>query len=178
VKIAVVGAEATGKSVLAASLGKALGLPILAALRESLLKQSGYHTLFEWVAGGNSWASLVAEQAERESQLTAGIVDSGVIDLHASFQRWGWSATSPDRAERLRDLVVAQARGYDKIIVTPPRLVAGFAGGRFRNSAHNQQLARLIDSFLRDAQLPAALHVLADGDFEARHAEALAFVAR
>lgn len=175
-RIAVVGAEATGKTVLAEGLAAALKLPSLPAQREALLQAAGYHTLFEWVAAGHSWASLVEAQARREASFADGVVDGGVIDHYCLFQRWGWNVTSPDESERLRDLVVAQARRYDRIVVTPPRLVAGYAPARFRNAAHNLQLARLIDAFVRHAELGGRVCTLDDAAPEARLAQALAFV--
>jgi hypothetical protein len=177
VRIAVVGPEGTGKTMLAAALADAFQLPLLASLREPLLHDSGYHTLFEWVAAGHSWAALVAEQARREAAFGDGVVDGGVLEQFCLFQRWGWNATSPDAVESLREAVLTAARRYDRILVTPPRLVAGPASARFRNSAHNLQLARLLDALVREGGFEARTCALADAPADARVVQARSFVA-
>jgi nicotinamide riboside kinase len=173
VKIAVVGPEATGKSVLAAAIGDALQLPVLGSLREPLLQKSGYHTLFEWVAAGNAWTTLLEKQAAREAAFSDGIVDTGVIDLYCWLQRWGWNSVSPDAFERLRDVVLTRARTYDRIVVTPSRVVAGPQGPRFRSQSYNDQVARLLSAFVEEASLKNAVTRIDDAGSPQRIEQAL-----
>ena len=173
-KIAVVGSEGTGRTLLATGISEALNLPLLPSLRESLLQKSGYHTLFEWVAAGHHWSELLVEQAAREAKLDVGIVDNGVLDLCCAVQRWGWSELSPDRFEALRKTVIERARSYDHIFVTPSRIVAGHLGARFRSQSHNLQIARLLDALLAEAGLAQRAHNIVDGTIEQRLDQALA----
>ena len=168
--IAIVGGEGTGKSTLARQLGEAMSLPVLAPLKEGLLAESGYHTLFEWDAATHELEGLVARQAEREATLENCIVDGGVIELYCLVQRWVWHRLSPARFERTRDAAVRAAARYDRVLVTPPRVVAGPAPGRFRSEPHNRQVKRLIDAFLGET---ATKHSsIADVATDARLAEA------
>ena len=170
--IAIVGGEGTGKTTLARGLGEALGLPVLAPMKDRLVAESGYHTLFEWDAATRGLEGLVASQVERESALTACVVDGGAIELFCVVQRWAWHRLSPAASERARDLSAHAAKRYRRVLVMPPRIVAGPAQGRFRSLPHNLQLTRLVDAFAREEALPCA-HV-DDAPVEARLAQALA----
>lgn len=170
--IAVVGGEGTGKTTLARRLGEALELPVLEPMKDRLLAESGYHTLFEWDAATRGLEGLVASQAEREAGLAACVVDGGAIEIFCLVQRWAWHRLSPAASEQVRDLAARAARRYQRVLVMPPRVVGGPAPGRFRSLPHNLQITRLVDAFAREEALPHA-HV-EDAPAEARLAQVLA----
>jgi hypothetical protein len=174
VKVAVIGAEGTGKSDLVEGIRRALRLPVLAPLKDELLEQSGYHTLFEWAEATGGWATLVARQAARERAVAEAVVDDGALQLYCVFQRWGWNRVSPDRVEGLRAEALACASGYERVLLTPPEVVAGYAPARFRNAAHNLQVHRLLQAFAREAGLGPRLVALAAAEPPQRLAQALA----
>jgi len=171
--ISIVGGEGTGKTLLARRLGEALGLQVLEPMKDRLLAESGYHTLFEWDAATGGLERLVSAQVERETALASGIIDGGAVELFCLVQRWAWHRLSPNRSERMRDLASAAARRYQRVLVMPPRIVGGPAPGRFRSLPHNVQLTRLIDAFAREEALP--LEHVDDGPADARVAQGLAW---
>jgi hypothetical protein len=168
-KVAVVGAEGTGRTTLARAAHAVVGGTLLPSLRDAQLAESGYHTLFEWTAALGGWAPLVERQLEREADLGPdAVIDSAALDLYCLAERWGAGALSPERLEELRDAVVAAAANYDRIVLTPQRLVAGPGPGRFRNALHNRQLARQLNALLRDSGLATRAIAILDEDEAAR----------
>jgi hypothetical protein len=164
-KVAIVGAEATGRTTLARAAYAVVGGALLPSLRDALLPASGYHTLFEWTAAIGGWAPLVERQLERESEVGAdGVIDSAALDLYCLTERWGAGALSPERLEALREAVVAAAANYDRIVITPQRLVAPPAPGRFRNLLHNRQLARQLSALVRESSLATRVIAILDED--------------
>ena len=175
-KIGIVGGESTGKSTLAKGLSDQLHIPLLPALKPELLKESGYHTLFEWAAATHGWSTLLHRQLEREPAGQDLVVDDGVVQLYCFLQRWGWNGISPDRLEELRDRVMAAGGSYDALVVTAPVLVGGSAPGRFRSASHNLQLTRLLKAFVAEAGLGDRVLVAAAKDEKATLEEAMTFL--
>jgi hypothetical protein len=163
-KIAVVGAECSGKTTLAAGLAEALGVPLLPNPNPELLDGSGYHTLFEWGAATQAWEWWLERQADREQAFAAGVVDHGLIDHFCFVQRWAWNRLAPDRVERLRERVVAAAASYTHVLVTAPRLVAPPAPWRFRNAQATQQIDRLARALVHELGLDARACALPAAD--------------
>lgn len=165
-RIAIIGGESTGKTTLATDLARRLHLDVLAPLKPSVLAESGYHTIFEWAGATNGWASLLERQVERERSTAASVIDEPALQVLAVVARWGWNHIAPDRFELLRAGALRAASSYDHIVLTPARLAGGPAPGRFRNQAHNEQLTRLLEAFVREAGLAERVVVVAPGPIE------------
>lgn len=162
-KIALVGAEAAGKSTLGAGLSGALGLRVLPDPRDVALRGSGYNTFFEWCKATRGLSGVLQEQMEREHAVEHCIIDSGAIDLYAFLQRWAWNTMSPEIVERLWQGIVNISLTYTHVLVMSPQLVATYAPQRFRNALNMEQTNRLIDGILRDLPLRAPPQPLPSG---------------
>lgn len=171
-KVAIAGGDATGKTTLARALAAELGVSVLDPLKLELLANSGYHTIFEWDAATNGLPGAIAAQAAREHAATDVVIDGCTSELVALVQRWAWARLSPRSWERLRQAAVDAARGYDRLIIVPPTVVAGPAAGRFRSLEHNTQLRRLLVAFANEIAVPVTL--LEDGDEKTRLARVMA----
>jgi hypothetical protein len=176
--VAVVGAEASGKTTVAEALAKELAIPLLAGGKLEALARSGYHTLYEWSAATRGLPELLRQQARREREASSAVIDDGALDLLCTIERWDWNRLSPDAFEELRETAVAAARRYDHVLVTAPRIVAGHASHRFRNRAHALQTHRLLVAALGEIGLGERVHLLAEADAAATVAAALAAVRR
>jgi hypothetical protein len=163
-KIAVVGAEGSGKSTVAKAVAEAARLTLLPSPRDATLAGSGYHTLYEWVRATDRFGELLERQVADEARLASGVIDNGAVDLWAFFQRWEWNRWSPERAERLRELTAAATATYTHVLVTAPRVVAGYAPARFRNALNAAQGHRLVTAFLSEIVPAAKVHALPAGD--------------
>lgn len=166
------GPEASGKTWLAGRVAQALSSSVLVDPRTEILSRSGYQTMFEWSTAGGDLPSLIGRQVERELEASNVVIDNGVMDLFCFMQRWQWNRLSPDAVEGARDLTTQAVRRYDRILVTPPRIVAGFASHRFRDATNAVQTARLIDALA--GELDLKLHRLPVADQESVLAAALA----
>jgi hypothetical protein len=175
-KIAIVGAEATGRTALAQGLGATLGLPVLADSRAALLEQSGYATLFEWGAATDGWVAWLTDQVLREGNTPRGIIDAGALDISAQLVRWAWNKIAPDRIEALEQAVRAVAATYSHVLQTPGRLVAPHAPSRFRSVNNTGQTHRLVSAIVRELAPDAPLLVLSSGDEAALLAQACSFI--
>ena len=75
-RIALAGAEATGKTALAQLLAGRLDIPILEDPRPALLSESRCHTLFEAAQYRPVWRELLELQVRREAAAEAAILDT------------------------------------------------------------------------------------------------------
>jgi len=172
VKIAIIGAEATGRTVLA----KALPLPLVADTRPALLAASGYHTLYEWGAATRGWLGWLEERAAAEARHERFIVDVGALDIFGTVARWAWNGIAPDRLEQAETIVRTATSRYTHVIVTPSAIVAPHAPSRFRSAANARQMTRLLRDLAADLAPQARVVMLQPGDAGGLLEQAQAFV--
>jgi nicotinamide riboside kinase len=169
--IAIVGGDGTGKTALAIAVAEAGSLSVLPPLKELLLVESGYHTLFEWQAATEGALAAIERQLAREAAAPNAVADTCALDLYAFVQRWAWTDVSPARWERVHAQVTAHLARYDLVVVLPPVVVGGPAKGRFRNLEHNRQHVRLLGALLAETGTP---HVMISADTVATRLAAVA----
>ena len=174
--VAVVGPEATGKSTLARALADALGLAVLADSRLTVLKRTGYHTLYEAARARPVWRELLEEQLAREAAAAEAVIDTPVLDCWVLWQRWGWCSATPATTERLYAAVGAAAARYSHVVVMPGRQVGSGAGYRFVDPDHAAQVSRLTRAAVAELAGGAPALYLEPGDASALFASAAAFV--
>lgn len=176
-RVAVCGAEASGKTTLCEGLGGRAGLTVLADLRLEILREFPYDTLFEVERlHPGTWDALVERQAQRELSAPDCVIDTPVLDLLGLWIRWGWNDATPDSADRLLSLAKECASRYTHVIVLPPVHVAPFEKRRFRHAGNALHMTTIIDSLL--AQMAGGLPVLhlEAGSAEEMLAAAVSFV--
>jgi hypothetical protein len=147
-KIAVAGADGSGKTVLATALAERLRLPLLPNSRDSLLADTGHPTLFEWLKAGGDPTAALMDQVQRERETKDGVIDHGALDQLCFLQRWAWNRIAPDRFERLHTMVADTVASYTHVVVTAPHIVAPFAPWRFRSPPGAKQHHRLLLAML------------------------------
>jgi len=172
-RIAIAGAEATGKTALAHALGAALDVEVVTDPRPALLEASGCHTLFEAAKFSPVWAALLEQQLKSEEKVDRGVFDTCAVDCWAMLQRWGWCGIAPVEVERLYQSTVSAAMRFTHVLLMPAIQIAAPGGARFVNPDYAHQIDRLIRAFIRDAGLETRVIDVSAGAVEERAAAVL-----
>ncbi len=175
-KIAIVGPEATGRTVLAKGLAAELGLPLIGDSRDDLLRDSGYPTLFEWGKATGEWQAWLASHASAESKATSGVVDAGSIDVFAQIFRWASDGISPDRLDQLEQHTRRATASYSHVVLTAPVIVAPHAPSRFRSANNARQMHQLLRGLIADFASRARVLELEPAEELTSRARSVAFV--
>lgn len=178
-RIAVCGAEASGKTTLCEGLAARIGSATLSDIRLDVLNEYPYDTLFEVDRlHPGTWEMMIRRQAEREAAMGDGVIDTPVLDLASLWIRWGWNRSTPEIAEDLLGLTKAALSAYSAVLIMPPVHVAPFEKRRFRHAENAAHMNGIVRSLITESGTSVPVSALEPGTTEQMLAAAATFVGR